>query len=159
MSVEKWWNEILTVEDGRNTEKKKTYSDSVSSTTKHTYSDRDANSGPSAGRRSSNSFAPRSRALVTLVIKITPLAFTSTLQGIVGLVTSESGRTPPKRENKVWKTGVWSEGEQGMRNRNRPAQIFLIGFDPGRGRWIFLERQNPENDFLRKGSKAVSPVS
>ena len=24
-------------------------------------------------------------------------------------------------------------------------------FDPGRGRWIFSERKNPEYDFLRKG--------
>ena len=33
------------------------------------------------------------------------------------------------------------------------------GFDPGRGRWIFSERKNPEYDFLRKESKAVGPVS
>ena len=33
------------------------------------------------------------------------------------------------------------------------------GFDPGRGRWIFSECKNPEYDFLRKGSKAVGPVS
>ena len=33
------------------------------------------------------------------------------------------------------------------------------GFDPGRGRWIFSERKNPEYDFFRKGSKAVGPVS
>ena len=33
------------------------------------------------------------------------------------------------------------------------------GFNPGRGRWIFSERKNPEYDFLRKGSKAVGPVS
>ena len=33
------------------------------------------------------------------------------------------------------------------------------GFDPGRGRWIFPERKTPEYDFLRKGSKAVDPVS
>ena len=33
------------------------------------------------------------------------------------------------------------------------------GFDPGRGRWIFSERKNSEYDFLRKGSKAVGPVS
>ena len=33
------------------------------------------------------------------------------------------------------------------------------GFDPGRGRRIFSERKNPESDFLRKGSKAVCPVS
>ena len=32
-------------------------------------------------------------------------------------------------------------------------------FDSGRGRWIFLELKNPEYDFLRKGSKAVGPVS
>ena len=32
-------------------------------------------------------------------------------------------------------------------------------FDPGRGRWIFSELKNPEYDFLRKGSKAVGPVS
>ena len=32
-------------------------------------------------------------------------------------------------------------------------------FKPGRGRWIFSERKNHEYDFLRKGSKAVSPVS
>ena len=29
----------------------------------------------------------------------------------------------------------------------------------GRDRWIFAERKNPEYDFLRKGSKAVGPVS
>ena len=33
------------------------------------------------------------------------------------------------------------------------------GYDPGRGRWIFSERKNPEYDFPRKGSKAVGPVS
>ena len=33
------------------------------------------------------------------------------------------------------------------------------GFKPGRSRWIFSEHQNPEYDFLQKGSKAVSPVS
>ena len=32
-------------------------------------------------------------------------------------------------------------------------------FKPGRGRWMFSERNNPEYDFLRKGSKAVGPVS
>ena len=33
------------------------------------------------------------------------------------------------------------------------------GFDPGRGRWIFSERKNPEYGFFRKGSKAVGPLS
>ena len=33
------------------------------------------------------------------------------------------------------------------------------GLDPGRGRWIFSERKNPEYGFLRKGSKAMGPVS
>ena len=33
------------------------------------------------------------------------------------------------------------------------------GFDPGWSRWIFSECKNPEHDFLRKGSKAVGPVS
>ena len=33
------------------------------------------------------------------------------------------------------------------------------GFKPGRGRWIFSERKNPQYDLLRKGSKAVGPVS
>ena len=33
------------------------------------------------------------------------------------------------------------------------------GFDPGQGQWIFSERKNPEYHFLRKGSKAMSPVS
>ena len=31
-------------------------------------------------------------------------------------------------------------------------------FNPGRGRWIFSERKNPEYDFLRKGSKAMGPT-
>ena len=35
----------------------------------------------------------------------------------------------------------------------------VSGFDPGRGRLIFSERKNPEYDFLRKGSKAMGPVS
>ena len=33
------------------------------------------------------------------------------------------------------------------------------GFKPGQGRLNFSERKNPEYDFLRKGSKAVGPVS
>ena len=42
--------------------------------------------------------------------------------------------------------------------------IFATGskirrFDPGRGQWIFSERKNLEYEFLRKGSKAVGPVS
>ena len=32
-----------------------------------------------------------------------------------------------------------------------------LGFDPGDG--FFSERKIPEHDFLRKGSKAVGPVS
>ena len=35
----------------------------------------------------------------------------------------------------------------------------IPGFDPGWGRWIFLQCKNPEYDFLRKGSNAVGPVS
>ena len=35
----------------------------------------------------------------------------------------------------------------------------LRGFDPGRSRWIFSERKNPEYNFLRKGSKAMGFVS
>ena len=33
------------------------------------------------------------------------------------------------------------------------------GFKPGRGRWIFSERKNPEYEFIRKGSKSVGLVS
>jgi hypothetical protein len=33
------------------------------------------------------------------------------------------------------------------------------GFDPDRGRWIFKGDKNPEHHFLRKGSKAVGPMS
>jgi hypothetical protein len=32
------------------------------------------------------------------------------------------------------------------------------GFDP-RGRWIFKGDKNPEHHFLRRGSKAVGPMS
>ena len=32
-------------------------------------------------------------------------------------------------------------------------------FKPGWGRWIFSEHKNPGYDFLRKGCKAVGPVS
>ena len=35
----------------------------------------------------------------------------------------------------------------------------IRGFNPGRDRWIFSERKNPEYDFLRKGSKAIGPVT
>ena len=31
------------------------------------------------------------------------------------------------------------------------------GFKPGRGRWIFSERKNPEYDFLRKEVKQWVP--
>ena len=46
-----------------------------------------------------------------------------------------------------------------------PVVIILIigskfhGFKPGKGRWIFSERKNPKYVFLRKGGKAVGPVS
>jgi hypothetical protein len=33
------------------------------------------------------------------------------------------------------------------------------GFDPDRGRWILKGDKNPEHHFLRRGSKAVSPMS
>jgi hypothetical protein len=33
------------------------------------------------------------------------------------------------------------------------------GFKPGRSRRIFLGEKNPQNSFLRKGSKAVCPKS
>jgi hypothetical protein len=33
------------------------------------------------------------------------------------------------------------------------------GFDPDQGRWIFKDDKNPEHHFLRRGSKAVSPMS
>jgi hypothetical protein len=32
-------------------------------------------------------------------------------------------------------------------------------FDPDRGRWIFKGDKNPEHHFLRRGSKAVGPMS
>jgi hypothetical protein len=35
----------------------------------------------------------------------------------------------------------------------------LRGFDPDRGRWIFKGDKNPEHHFLRRGSKAVGPMS
>ena len=35
----------------------------------------------------------------------------------------------------------------------------VCGFKPGQGDGFFSERKNPEYDFLRKGSKAVGPVS
>ena len=50
-------------------------------------------------------------------------------------------------------------------NHGGPVVIILASgseicrFDPGRGRWIFSKRKNPEDDFLRKGSKAVGPMS
>jgi len=33
------------------------------------------------------------------------------------------------------------------------------GFKPGRSRWIFKGEKNPQHAFLRRGSKAVSPMS
>jgi hypothetical protein len=33
------------------------------------------------------------------------------------------------------------------------------GFDPDRGRWIFKGDKNQEHHFLRRGSKAVGPMS
>jgi hypothetical protein len=33
------------------------------------------------------------------------------------------------------------------------------GFDSDRGRWIFKGDKNPEHHFLRRGSKAVGPMS
>jgi hypothetical protein len=33
------------------------------------------------------------------------------------------------------------------------------GFKPGRGRWIFMGDKNLQHDFLRWGSKPVTPMS
>ena len=41
---------------------------------------------------------------------------------------------------------------------NLPVEVFS-GCEVHMGRWIFLERKNPEYDFLQKGSKAVGLVS
>jgi hypothetical protein len=35
----------------------------------------------------------------------------------------------------------------------------IRGFQPGRGRWIFKGGKNPQHDCVRRGSKAVGPVS
>jgi hypothetical protein len=35
----------------------------------------------------------------------------------------------------------------------------VCGFDPNRSRWIFKGDKNPEHNFLRRGSKAVGPMS
>ena len=35
----------------------------------------------------------------------------------------------------------------------------VCGFKPDQGRWNFSEHKNPEDDFLRKGRKAIAPVS
>ena len=51
------------------------------------------------------------------------------------------------------------------RSADGPVVIILAtgsevrSFKPGRSRWIFSERKNPEYDYLRKGSKAVGLVS
>jgi hypothetical protein len=42
--------------------------------------------------------------------------------------------------------------------------VFVIGpkvrgFNPGRERWIFKGDKNPQHAFLRRGSKAVGPMS
>ena len=56
-------------------------------------------------------------------------------------------------------------GHSFLVNPGDPVVIILASgsevrrFNPGRGRWIFSERKNSEYDFLRKGSKAVSPMS
>ena len=56
-------------------------------------------------------------------------------------------------------------GSTGSVDTGGPVVIILASgsevreFDPSRGRWIFSEGKNPEYDFLRKGSKAVGPVS
>ena len=71
---------------------------------------------------------------------------------------------------KVKKSGVWVPRALSQNHKNQvdpggPVVIILAsgsevrGFDPGRDRRIFSERKNPEYDFLRKGSKAVGPVS
>jgi hypothetical protein len=33
------------------------------------------------------------------------------------------------------------------------------GFKPGQGRWIYKGDKNPEHAFLRRGRKAVGPMS
>jgi hypothetical protein len=58
----------------------------------------------------------------------------------------------------------------GIRSPERPALGGLVvsvlatgpkvrGFDPDRWRWIFKGDKNPEHHFLRRGSKAVGPMS
>ena len=35
----------------------------------------------------------------------------------------------------------------------------VCGFKPGRSRWIFYGRKNPQHAFLRRGSKRICPMS
>ena len=60
--------------------------------------------------------------------------------------------------------GLKSNRLQNLVDPVGPAVILATGsevrgFKPGRSRWIFSERKNPEYGFLRKGSRAVGPVS
>ena len=76
-----------------------------------------------------------------------------------------SGGTAPQKSRilKVGKAGDHRQRNIGYRlstvDSDDPEVIILSsgsevrGFDPTRGRWIFSERNNPEYDFLRKGSK------
>ena len=68
---------------------------------------------------------------------------------------------------RMWSTGclLKTVGYYCIFDPGDPVVIILAsgsevrGFDPGRSRWIFSGHKNPECDFLRKGSKAVGPVS
>ena len=60
--------------------------------------------------------------------------------------------------NRIW-VGFSRDSSLFSPTTNFIPSLLIRGFDPGRGRWVFSERKNPEYNFLRKGSKAVGPVS
>jgi hypothetical protein len=39
------------------------------------------------------------------------------------------------------------------------TELKVRGIKTGRGRWIFKGDKNPKNDFIRRGSKAIAPMS
>ena len=81
-------------------------------------------------------------------------SFLMTMQGVTPLLSRTSCAAGNGRFWNIHRTHpIWVHGIKISSGSE------VRGFKPGRGRWIFSERKNPEYDFVRKGSKAVGPAA
>ena len=81
--------------------------------------------------------------LPSLLMSLESKNHNSSISKTTGVINMVQTKMLPPR----WSSCILSSGSE------------VRGFDPGRGRWMFSERNKPEYDFLRKGSNALGHAS